>query len=42
MIRAALEAIAFQIKDVFDAMQRAAATRLETLLTDAVRAKTIG
>jgi len=34
VIRAALEAIAFQIKDVFDAMQRAAATRLETLLTD--------
>jgi glycerol kinase len=34
LFRAALEAIAFQIKDVFDAMQRAAATRLETLLTD--------
>jgi glycerol kinase len=34
VVRAALEAIAFQIKDVFDAMQRAADTRLETLLTD--------
>jgi glycerol kinase len=34
VVRAALEAIAFQIKDVFDAMQRAAATRLEALLTD--------
>jgi len=34
VIRAALEAIAFQIKDVFYAMERAAATRLETLLTD--------
>jgi glycerol kinase len=34
VVRAALEAIAFQIKDAFDAMQRAAATRLETLLTD--------
>jgi glycerol kinase len=29
-----LEAIAFQIKDVFDAMQRAAGARLETLLAD--------
>jgi glycerol kinase len=34
VVRAALEAIAFQVTDVFDAMQRAAATRLETLLTD--------
>jgi glycerol kinase len=34
VVRAALEAIAFQIKDVFDAMQRVAATRLENLLTD--------
>jgi glycerol kinase len=34
VVRAALEAIAFQIKDVFDAMQRAADTRLEPLLTD--------
>jgi glycerol kinase len=34
VVRAALEAIAFQVKDVFDAMQKAAAARLETLLTD--------
>ena len=34
VVRAALEAIAFQVKDVFDAMQKAAARRLETLLTD--------
>jgi glycerol kinase len=34
VVRAALEAIAFQIADVFDAMQRATTTRLETLLTD--------
>jgi glycerol kinase len=34
LVRAALEAIAFQIKDVFDAMQRAAGARLETLLAD--------
>jgi glycerol kinase len=33
VVRAALEAIAFQVKDVFDAMQRAGA-RLETLLAD--------
>jgi glycerol kinase len=33
VIRAALEAIAFQVKDVFDAMQRAT-TQLETLLAD--------
>jgi glycerol kinase len=34
VVRAALEAIAFQVKDVFDAMQRAAGARLETLLAD--------
>ncbi|MBV8483040.1 MAG: glycerol kinase GlpK [Verrucomicrobia bacterium] len=34
LVRAALEAIAYQIKDVFDAMQEAAGARLETLLTD--------
>ena len=34
LVRTALEAIAFQIKDVFDAMQRAAGSRLETLLAD--------
>jgi len=34
LVRAALEAIAFQVKDVFDAMQRAADTPLERLLTD--------
>ncbi len=34
VIRAALEAIAFQVKDVFDAMQRAAGIRLEALLAD--------
>jgi glycerol kinase len=34
VVRAALEAIAFQVTDVFDAMQRAAATKLEALLTD--------
>jgi glycerol kinase len=34
VIRAALEAIAFQVKDVFEAMQRAAGTRLEALLAD--------
>jgi glycerol kinase len=33
VVRAALEAIAFQVKDVFDTMQRAGA-RLETLLAD--------
>ncbi len=33
-MRAALEAIAFQVKDVFDAMQQAAGARLEALLTD--------
>jgi glycerol kinase len=33
VVRAALEAIAFQVKDVFDAMQKAGA-RLETLLAD--------
>jgi glycerol kinase len=34
LVRAALEAMAYQIKDVFDAMQEAAGARLETLLTD--------
>lgn len=34
LVRAALEAIAFQVKDVFDAMQRAAGARLESLLAD--------
>jgi glycerol kinase len=34
LVRAALEAIVYQVKDVFDAMQEAAGTRLETLLTD--------
>jgi glycerol kinase len=34
VLRAALEAIAFQVKDVFDAMQRAAEIPLERLLTD--------
>lgn len=34
VVRGALEAIAFQVKDVFDAMQRAAGARLETLLAD--------
>ncbi len=34
LVRAALEAIAFQVKDVFDVMQRAAGTRLESLLAD--------
>jgi glycerol kinase len=34
LVRAALEAIAFQIKDVFDAMQEAAGVRLDALLTD--------
>jgi glycerol kinase len=34
LVRAALEAIAFQVNDVFDAMQRAARARLETLLAD--------
>jgi glycerol kinase len=33
VVRAALEAIAFQVKDVFDAMQRAS-VRLDTLLAD--------
>jgi glycerol kinase len=33
VVRAALEAIAFQVKDVFDAMEKAGA-RLETLLAD--------
>jgi glycerol kinase len=34
LVRAALEAIAFQVKDVFDAMQEAAQARLDILLTD--------
>jgi glycerol kinase len=34
LIRAALEAMVYQIKDVFDAMQEAACARLDTLLTD--------
>ncbi len=34
LVRAALEAIVYQIKEVFDAMQEATGTRLETLLTD--------
>jgi glycerol kinase len=34
LVRAALEAIAFQVKDVFDAMERAAGARLEALLAD--------
>jgi len=34
VVRAALEAIAFQVKDVFDAMEQAAGVRVETLLAD--------
>ncbi|HXM04148.1 MAG TPA: FGGY-family carbohydrate kinase, partial [Chthoniobacterales bacterium] len=34
LIRGALEAMVYQIKDVFDAMQAAAGARLDTLLTD--------
>ena len=34
LVRAALEAIAFQVKDVFEAMQEATGNRLETLLAD--------
>jgi glycerol kinase len=34
VIRAALEAIAFQVRDVFEAMQRAVGTRLQALLAD--------
>ena len=34
LVRAALEAIVYQIKDVFDSMQEAAGARLEALLTD--------
>ncbi|MBV9391619.1 MAG: glycerol kinase GlpK [Verrucomicrobia bacterium] len=34
LVRAALEAIAFQVKDVFDAMEETAGLRLNTLLTD--------
>jgi glycerol kinase len=34
IVRAALEAIAFQVKDVFDVMQEVAGARLDILLTD--------
>jgi len=34
IVRASLEAIAFQINDLFDAMQEAVGTRLDSLLTD--------
>jgi glycerol kinase len=34
LVRAALEAMVYQIKDVFDAMQEASGARLEALLTD--------
>jgi glycerol kinase len=34
LVRAALEAIAFQVKDVFEAMEQAAGARLEALLAD--------
>jgi glycerol kinase len=34
IVRAALEAIAFQVRDVFDAMQEVAGARLDILLTD--------
>ncbi|MGA7126340.1 MAG: glycerol kinase GlpK [Chthoniobacterales bacterium] len=34
LVRAALEAMVYQIKDVFDAMQETAGTRLEALLSD--------
>jgi glycerol kinase len=34
LLRAALEAIAFQVRDVFDAMQQAVGAPLETLLAD--------
>jgi glycerol kinase len=34
LVRAALEAMVYQIKEVFDAMQEATGARLETLLTD--------
>jgi glycerol kinase len=34
IVRAALEAIAFQVKDVFEAMQDAAGSRLDSLLAD--------
>jgi glycerol kinase len=34
VVRAALEAIAFQVKDVFDAMQEATGAKLDILLTD--------
>jgi glycerol kinase len=34
IVRAALEAIAYQVKDLFDAMQQAVGSRLDSLLTD--------
>jgi glycerol kinase len=34
LVRAVLEAIAYQIRDLFDAMQECVGTRLESLLTD--------
>jgi glycerol kinase len=34
LVRAAIEAMAYQIKDLFDAMQECVGTRLESLLTD--------
>jgi glycerol kinase len=34
LVRASLEAMVYQIRDVFDAMQEAAGARLETLLAD--------
>jgi glycerol kinase len=34
LVRAALEAMAYQIKDLFDAMQECVGTRLDSLLTD--------
>jgi glycerol kinase len=34
LVRAAVEAMAYQIKDVFDVMQECVGTRLESLLTD--------
>ena len=34
LVRAALEAVVYQIKDVFDAMQEASGVRLDALLTD--------
>jgi glycerol kinase len=42
LVRAALEAIAFQVKDVFNAMQRAVGAKVEALLADGGRAKMLG